>query len=92
MQEIKTTHHEPQPQSCTIHGEIILQETTLEDYHKLSYLHYRGARVTAPQKTYKLTHNDKTIGVIVYTYPALRGSGRTEAVGYHPSVEEINKD
>ena len=92
MQEIKTTHHEPQPQPCTIHREIILQETTLEDYHKLSYLHYRGARVTAPQKTYKLTHNNKTIGVIVYTYPALRGSGRTTAVGYHPSVEEINKD
>jgi ABC-type lipoprotein export system ATPase subunit/GNAT superfamily N-acetyltransferase len=92
MKEIETIHHNPDPKPCTVRGEITLTEATMEDYHQLSYLHYRGTRVTAPQNLYKLTHKDQTIGIIAYTYPAIRGSGRKKAVRYHPTLKEINQD
>jgi GNAT superfamily N-acetyltransferase len=32
------------------------------------------------------------IGIIVYSYPAVRASGRKKAVGYAPDIEELNRD
>jgi GNAT superfamily N-acetyltransferase len=32
------------------------------------------------------------VGVIVYSYPPVNASGRREAVGYRPDLEELNRD
>lgn len=32
------------------------------------------------------------VGVVVYSYPPVRASGRRRAMGYAPGIEELNED
>jgi GNAT superfamily N-acetyltransferase len=40
--------------------------------------------------TSRLPDEGKLLGVIVYSYPPIRASGRKEAVGYSPDIGELN--
>lgn len=90
--EINTIYNPVTPRPCSIHKNIEISEADKNDYNQLSYLHYRGTRVTAPWRYYKMTHRAQIVGVIVYTYPSPNVGGRKDAVGYTPKLDEINRD
>ena len=90
--ELNVTYQTHEPRPCSIQTEISITEADKEHYKQLSYLHYRGTRVTAPLKYFKLTRGRELVGVIVYTYPSIRVAGRKAAVGYIPDIDEINRD
>ncbi|MCW4050818.1 MAG: ABC transporter ATP-binding protein [Candidatus Bathyarchaeota archaeon] len=77
---------------CTVTDDVVVEEASKEDYQRLSYLHYRGGRVTAPLKYYRMTRLGELIAVIVYSSPGVRAGGRKDAVGYTPTLTELNKD
>jgi len=78
--------------TCTAARDITIREGTRQDYARLSALHYRDARLPVPLKIYAAEKNGETVGVIAYSYPSIRAAGRKKAVGYSPTVEELNRD
>ncbi len=81
-----------EPTRCTVVDDITVREGSREDYHRLSHLHYRDERLPVPRRIYAMERHSELIGVIVYSYPAVRASGRRKAVGYVPSLEELNRN
>ena len=77
---------------CSVVEDITIREGTREDYRRLGHLHYRNGRLPVPREIYAMERRGELIGVIVYSYPAVRASGRKRAVGYSPDIEEINRD
>ncbi|MCW4048329.1 MAG: ABC transporter ATP-binding protein [Candidatus Bathyarchaeota archaeon] len=77
---------------CSVSEEVVVEDGGKEDYDKLSYLHYRDSRVIAPYRFYKATYSREVVGVIVYTYSGRYAQGRKKAVGYQPTLEELNRD
>ena len=77
---------------CTVTDDVAVEEASKKDYQRLSYLHYRGGRVTAPLKYYRMTRLGELVAVIVYSSPPARVGGRKEAVGYAPTLTELNRD
>ncbi|MBC8224996.1 GNAT family N-acetyltransferase [Candidatus Bathyarchaeota archaeon] len=77
---------------CTAVEGITIEEGTREDYERLSHLHYRDARLPVPREIYAMKSHGKPVGVIAYSYTAVRASGRKKAVGYTPDLEELNRD
>jgi len=75
---------------CTVTRDIEIHESSIEDYRRLAYLHYRDSRVVAPHKFFSMRLGDELIGVIAYTYPAPMAKGRVKAVGYRPYLKELN--
>ena len=81
-----------EPSACTVAEDISLREGCKEDYKHLAHLHYRDTRLPVPREIYAMERGDEIVGVIVYSYPPVRTSGRRKAVGYVPSLEELNKN
>ncbi|MGD2201522.1 MAG: GNAT family N-acetyltransferase [Candidatus Bathyarchaeota archaeon] len=77
---------------CTVVEGVSIREGTREDYLKLGQLHYRGGGLPVPREIYAMERRGTLIGVIVYSYPAVRAAGRRKAVGYSPDLKEINQD
>ena len=77
---------------CTVAEGVSVREGTREDYGRLGHLHYRDAGLPVPREIFAMEREGEAIGVIVYSYPAVRASGRREAVGYVPGIEELNRD
>jgi len=77
---------------CSISRDITVREGSKEDYKKLAYLHYRDSRVPVPLKFFAMERFDELVGVIAYSYPPIITAGRKQAVGYKPTVEELNRD
>lgn len=77
---------------CTITRGIAIREGSMEDYHKLSYLHYRAEDSRFPIKVYAMERQGELVGVITYNYAAVVTGGRWRAVGRRVSVEELNRD
>jgi ABC-type lipoprotein export system ATPase subunit/GNAT superfamily N-acetyltransferase len=77
---------------CTVVESIAIRDGDREDYGRLSHLHYRDSGLPVPRRIYAMERLGELIGVIVYSYPAARASGRKKAVGYAPDIEELNGD
>jgi GNAT superfamily N-acetyltransferase len=77
---------------CTAVEDVVIREATREDYHRLSYLHYREQRLPVTLRIYAMERGSELIGVIVYGSPPPQTAGRRQAVGYSPNIEEINRD
>ena len=78
---------------CSVAEGITIREGGLKDYERLSYLHYRHTgRPGVPIKIYCMERQSELIGVIVYAYPGPTAKGRREAVGYTPTLEELNAE
>jgi len=77
---------------CTVVEDITVREGTREDYRRLCHLHYRNERLPVPREIYAMERRGELIGIIVYSYPAVRASGRKKAVGYSPDIKELNRE
>jgi GNAT superfamily N-acetyltransferase len=62
----------------------------MEDWRRLSRFHYRGHRIAAPRRIFRLTRGEELCGVIVYSYPPPRCHGRRLVLPYL-SIKEINR-
>ncbi len=90
--DIEYRENRPAPQCSVIEG-IEIREGSLKDYHRLSHLHYRHTGSPGvPIKIYRMERQSELIGVIVYAYPGPTAKGRREAVGYTPSLKELNAE
>jgi GNAT superfamily N-acetyltransferase len=67
-----------------------VEQGTMEDWRRLSRFHYRGHRVAAPRRIFRLTRGEELCGVIVYSYPPPSCYGRRLVLPYL-SIEEINR-
>ena len=77
---------------CTVVEDIVVREGTREDYRRLGHLHYRNERLPVPREIYAMERRGELIGVVVYSYPAVRTAGRKKAAGYSPDIKELNRD
>jgi ABC-type lipoprotein export system ATPase subunit/GNAT superfamily N-acetyltransferase len=77
---------------CTVVEGITIREGDKEDYRRLSHLHYRGSWLPVPRNIYAMERQGELMGIIVYSYPAVRASGRRKAVGYSPDIQELNRE
>ena len=75
---------------CTVAGEVSIRRGAGEDYRRLGHLHYRDEGLPVPREIYAAERHGELVGVVVYSYPAVRVSGRRRAVGYVPDIEELN--
>ncbi len=92
-EEIRITYKpNEEARECTITRDITIREGSKEDYKRLGHLHYRDSRVPVPYKIYVMERKDELIGVIAYSYPPINAAGRKSAVGYRPSIDELNRD
>jgi len=92
-EEIQVDYRPNQEASeCSVSRNITIREGSKEDYKKLAYLHYRDSRVPVPLKFFAMERLDELVGVIAYSYPPIITGGRKQAVGYRPTVEELNRD
>jgi len=76
---------------CTVTEGVTVREGSRDDYERLSHLHYRDSGLPVPRKIYAMEREGELLGVIVYSYPPIRASGRKEAVGYSPEIGELNE-
>ena len=77
---------------CSVVDDVAVREGAKEDYRRLSHLHYRDERLPAPREIYAMERRGELIGVVVYSYPAVRTAGRRRAAGYSPDIRELNRD
>jgi ABC-type transport system involved in cytochrome c biogenesis ATPase subunit/GNAT superfamily N-acetyltransferase len=75
---------------CTVVAGVSIREGSREDYERLSHLHYRDSGLPVPRQIYAMEREGELLGVVVYSYPPIRASGRKEAVGYAPDIGELN--
>ena len=75
---------------CTVTEDVSIREGSREDYERLSHLHYRDSGLPVPREIYAMEREGELLGVIVYSYPPIRASGRKDAVGYSPDIGELN--
>ena len=90
-EEIQIKYHRSKPAAeCSLVREMKVEQGTMEDWRRLSRFHYRGHRVAAPRKIFRLIRGEELCGVVVYSYPPPRCYGR-RLVLPRMSIEEINK-
>ena len=77
---------------CTVIEGITIREGMREDYRRLGHLHYRDEGLPVPREIYAMERRGELIGVVVYSYPAVRTAGRRRAAGYSPDIGELNRD
>jgi len=77
---------------CTATRDITIREGSKEDYARLGHLHYRDHRAPVPVKFFAMERGAELVGVIAYSYPPINAAGRRQAVGYRPTIEELNRD
>ena len=75
---------------CTVAEDVSIRVGSREDYERLSHFHYRDSGLPVPRGIYAMEREGELLGVIVYSYPPIRASGRKEAVGYSPDIGELN--
>jgi ABC-type lipoprotein export system ATPase subunit len=76
---------------CTVVEGVSVREGSRADYERLSHLHYRDSGLPVPRQIYAMEREGELLGVVVYSYPPIRASGRREAVGYTPEIGELNE-
>jgi len=74
---------------CSLVREMKAEQGTINDWRKLSNFHYRGHKVAAPRKIFRLVRGEELCGVIVYTYPPPNCFGRRMVLP-RMSIREIN--
>ena len=74
---------------CSLVREMKAEQGTINDWRKLSNFHYRGHKVAAPRKIFRLVRGEELCGVIVYTYPTPNCFGRRMVLP-RMSIREIN--
>ena len=79
-------------EGCTVCRDVRVRVSGVEEYRRLSYLHYRAHEAPVPMGFYAVDVGGELAGVIAYSYAPLRVKGRREAVGYVPDVGEVNRD
>ena len=77
---------------CTVVEGVSIREGSRKDYERLSHLHYRDSGLPVPREIYAMEREGELLGVVVYSYPPIRASGRKEAVGYSPDIGELNSE
>jgi len=87
--EVENWGHFEAPR-CTVTEDISIREGSRKDYERLSHLHYRDSGLPVPREIYAMEREGELLGVVVYSYPPIRASGRKEAVGYSPDIGELN--
>ena len=75
---------------CSVVEGVSVREGSRGDYERLSHLHYRDSGLPVPREIYAMEREGELLGVVVYSYPPIRASGRKEAVGYSPDIGELN--
>jgi len=90
--EVEYDEHPDTSQGCSIAELVRVEPGTKADWEKLKEFHYRSHKLPPPKAIFRAVYNGKTIGVIVYSscFPATKG--RVQAVGYKPSIEELNRE
>lgn len=78
--------------TCSLVGEMHVEEGSRQDYKKLARFHYRNTRIPIPIKIFALKHGDETVGVIVYSFSPIICFGRKKALGKTLHVDELNRD
>ncbi|KYH39677.1 MAG: Sigma 54 interacting domain protein [Candidatus Bathyarchaeota archaeon B26-2] len=88
-----TVHYYPNSvaRECSLVREMKIERGTLEDYRRLSFLHYRSEGCPPPRIVFRLVRGEELCGVIVYAYPPSRVFGRRRAFGRSFSLEEANR-
>ena len=76
---------------CSVMEDVSIREGSREDYERLSHLHYRDSGLPVPREIYAMEREGELLGVVVYSYPPIRASGRKEAVGRSPGIGELNE-
>jgi GNAT superfamily N-acetyltransferase len=66
-----------------------IEQGSIADWRKLCSFHYRGHRVAAPRKIFRLVRGDELCGVIVYVFPPPACYGR-RLVLPRMSMQELN--
>jgi len=90
-EEIQIRYFPSKPAAeCSLAKEMSVKRGTMEDWRRLSRFHYRGHRVAAPRKIFRLIRGEELCGVVVYSYPPPRCYGRRLVLA-PLSIEEINK-
>jgi len=90
-EEIQIRYYPGKPVAeCSLIKEMKVEQGTMEDWRRLSRFHYRGHRVAAPRKIFRLIRGEELCGVVVYSYPPPRCYGRRLVLPCM-SIEEINK-
>ncbi len=74
---------------CSLVWEIRVEPGSMADWHKLSCFHYRGHKVAAPRKIFRLMRGEELCGVIVYIYSPPACYGR-RLVLPHMNMQELN--
>ena len=90
--EVEVRHATTRTTECSATRDITIIEGKKEDYWRLAAFHYRDGHLPVPLKIFSVHLGDKVAGVIVYSYPPVRASGRSKAVGYTVNLEELNRD
>jgi len=78
--------------TCSLVEEMHVEEGSRKDYKKLAGFHYRNTRIPIPIKIFALKHDNKTVGVIVYSFSPVICFGRKKALGRTIRVQELNRD
>jgi GNAT superfamily N-acetyltransferase len=90
-EEIQIRYYPSKPATeCSLIKEMKVERGTMDDWRRLSRFHYRGHRVAAPRKIFRLIRGEELCGVVVYSYPPPRCYGRRLVLPYL-SIGEINK-
>jgi ABC-type lipoprotein export system ATPase subunit/GNAT superfamily N-acetyltransferase len=89
-EEINVKYYPNEPASeCTLVREMRVEQGSIADWKKLCSFHYRGHRVAAPRKVFRLLRFDELCGVIVYAFPPPACYGR-RLVLPRMSMQELN--
>jgi len=82
--EIKVTHNDYAPKTCSIYESISVEKASIEDYERLSRFHYRSKDESESLRIkdcHKLLFDGESVGVIVYSSSYLNLKPRNMVFG-----------
>jgi ABC-type lipoprotein export system ATPase subunit/GNAT superfamily N-acetyltransferase len=89
-EEINVKYYPNEPASeCSLVREMRVEQGSIADWKRLCGFHYRGHRVAAPRRVFRLVRFDELCGVIVYAFPPPACYGR-RLVLPRMSMQELN--
>ena len=92
--EVSVQYYVPKEEfdsECSVLKEIKIELGNRQDYSRLAGFHYRSHRLPPSRRIFKAVKNGETVGVIVYSYPALTVSSRKYALKEKLSLQKLNK-
>ena len=92
--EVNVQYHNPQRDfkaECSILRKIKIEAGSRQDYLKLASFHYRSHKLPPPRQIFRAVKNGETMGVIVYSYPALTVPSRRLVLKEKLSFKELNQ-